>query len=742
MKKIIVLLIALIPVFLITVYMGWFGKARHVETPQSLPLPQEIIAERSQTQIDAAKKMSSYGDKQILFGDFHVHTTFSTDAFWWSLPILGGEGVHPMADACDYARYCSSIDFWAITDHAEASTPRKWQETKDSIRQCSFKNGSETNDVIPFVGFEWTQVGPTPEEHYGHKNVIFKDLEESKLSKRPIGAGGTATNALRNNTGSLMPPIVGVLDILNFQDYSDFDYFINEVRDIPTCPQNQSSASLSSDCYEFADTPGDLVRKLEEQNLDPLIIPHGSTWGFYTPPSSSWDKQLVPEMRPEKMKIIEIMSGHGNAEEYRSYQHIIGDLNNPVCPKPTSDFLPSCWRAGQIIEDRCLQEGLSKAECEERAKKTREFTANLGLGGHTLITGETPDDWLDSGQCKDCFLPAFNHNPLTSVQYGLAITDFSSEKPLNFKWGFISASDNHRSRPGTGYKPVDRLKNTEMLRARSKFWRDRTFPISKEKPASVLELSREDVLNSGLSFQLTELERQQSFWTQGGLAAVHSESRSRDGIWDALNRKEIYATSGPRMLLWFDEVSSSTSKPMGSEITTSENPVFVVKAVGSFKQLPGCPEFTIEGMSGERIEKLCAGECYNPSSERHKVTRIEIIKITPQVNSNENVSELIMDPWLSLPCENNINGCEVKFEDKDFIKDDRQAVYYARAIQEPTETINGDALRCTYDDQGNCLEVNPCYGDYRIDENDQCLTKVEHRAWSSPIFISKVQNEQ
>ena len=119
-----------------------------------------------------------------------------------------------------------------------------------------------------------------------------------------------------------MPPIVGVLDILNFQDYSDFDYFINEVRDIPTCPQNQSSASLSSDCYEFADTPGDLVRKLEEQNLDPLIIPHGSTWGFYTPPSSSWDKQLVPEMRPEKMKIIEIMSGHGNAEEYRSYQHL------------------------------------------------------------------------------------------------------------------------------------------------------------------------------------------------------------------------------------------------------------------------------------------------------------------------------------------------------------------------------------------------------------------------------------
>ena len=84
----------------------------------------------------------------------------------------------------------------------------------------------------------------------------------------------------------------------------------------------------------------------------------------------------------------------------------------------------------------------------------------------------------------------------------------------------------------------------------------------------------------------------------------------------------------------------------------------------------------------------------------------------------------------------------LKFEDKDFINDDRQALYYARAIQEPTETINGDALRCTYDDKGNCLEVNPCYGDYRIDKADQCLTKIEHRAWSSPIFVSNINNEQ
>ena len=148
------------------------------------PIPEEIIIERSIAQKNASLKRVNRS-KEILFGDLHVHSTFSTDANLWSLPIQYGrnEGAHPVGDACDYARFCSSVDFWSINDHAEATTPRKWKSTKESIRACNAVSLDKKNqDMVTFLGWEWTQAAVNRNEHYGHKNIILLEEDDDVVT--------------------------------------------------------------------------------------------------------------------------------------------------------------------------------------------------------------------------------------------------------------------------------------------------------------------------------------------------------------------------------------------------------------------------------------------------------------------------------------------------------------------------------------------------------------------------------
>ena len=163
------------------------------------PIPQNIVEKRSEIQKNASLKRVG-NTKEILFGDLHVHSTFSTDANLWSLPIQYGrnEGAHPVADACDYARFCSSVDFWSINDHAEATTPRKWKSTKESIRACNAVSLDKNNqDMVTFLGWEWTQASPKRNEHYGHKNIILLEEDDDKVPLRPIASTGTGSDFIR-----------------------------------------------------------------------------------------------------------------------------------------------------------------------------------------------------------------------------------------------------------------------------------------------------------------------------------------------------------------------------------------------------------------------------------------------------------------------------------------------------------------------------------------------------------------
>jgi hypothetical protein len=236
--------------------------------------------------------------------------------------------------------------------------------------------------------------------------------------------------------------------------------------------------------------------------------------------------------------------------------------------------------------------------------------------------------------------------------------------------------------------------------------------------------------------RLWEGERQASYFMTGGLAAAHAEGRGRAAIWEALRRREVYGTSGSRILLWFDLINATEGDaPMGSEVTLNRNPRFRVRAAGDFKQLPGCPDYAARALTPDRLERLCRGECYNPSDERRLISRVEVVRIQPQRTPDEPVTSLIRDPWRTLSCEPNPEGCIVEFEDEEFTTASRETVYYVRAIEEPTLAVNAGGVRCKYDEAGECTSVDPCYGDWRTSSSDDCLSPNEERAWSSPIRV-------
>jgi hypothetical protein len=240
-----------------------------------------------------------------------------------------------------------------------------------------------------------------------------------------------------------------------------------------------------------------------------------------------------------------------------------------------------------------------------------------------------------------------------------------------------------------------------------------------------------------VAFQLFEMERQASFFMTGGLVAVHSEGRDRGAIWQALQRREVYGTSGPRMLLWFDLLNAPGALgkefAMGGAVAMHASPIFRVRAVGSFEQQPGCPASAFEALGEAGVERVCASECYHPSDERRPITRIEVVRVQPQQSRDEPIAPLIQDPWQTFECDSDPAGCSVVFSDPDYQRDARDAVYYVRAIEAPIATINADGLRCQADADGRCSKIDICGLDG--DSSAECLGQAEPKAWSSPIFV-------
>jgi len=441
--------------------------------------------------------------------------------------------------------------------------------------------------------------------------------------------------------------------------------------------------------------------------------------------------------------MVEVYSGHGSAEEYRPWRAVdIGPDGVARCPGPGNGYTPECWKAGELSLERCtaeLERGAQggpgdEEECARRAAQARQDHAEAGVAGWRTLPGTRGEDWLDAGQCTDCFMPAYGYRPGSSVQYMLAKRSFEEgQPPRGLRFAMIGSSDIHTARAGNGYKELGRGEMTEGMGKRPGAGAAEYMRGQPEEPASVsVAIDPTNTEISGL--QLFENERSTSFFATGGLVAVHSAGRSREAIWQALERKEVYATSGPRILLWFELMEGDVAAAsMGASVARVAAPSFRVRAAGSFEQLPGCPEHVTQALGEERVRDLCLDECFHPSERRRPITRIEVVRIRPQLHGEEPLEGLIEDPWRTFSCPLGPESCEVFFSDEEYAGSGRDALYYVRAIEEPSPAIHADALSCTYDAAGRCVEVALCNADTPFDE--ECMGELEERAWSSPIWV-------
>lgn len=714
------LLLSLVALLLLVIAAGWLvGSAVLFDNPApELPLAVAVALPATVT-ADSGEFASAPGTTKILYGDLHVHTSYSLDAAIFDTSAVKGTGYTTPADACDFARYCSGLDFWSINDHAEAISPWQWQATREAVRQCDQISDPAVPDMVSFLGWEWTQgtTRPEPAGHYGHKNVIFRDLGEGLAPTRPIAARNDSVWRQMATAPTLIRGLALLgMSRLNLAGYESVAAHLASVSEMVDCEQ-ADVRDLPSNCYEFADTPTELYEKLDQWGFEALVIPHGLGWGTTNPIGADFAYQM-DEHNTKYQRLLEVNSGHGNSEIYRDMSIVLpGDT---VCPKPANGYTPCCWQAGEIIRSRCEKNGGD--DCLDRAGHTREKylealnPVSMLNKARSIVPSTHPDDWGQCDQLTDSFQPAYNYQPKQSAQYMLTLGD----KDQRYRPGFIGSSDNHTGRPGTGYKEVSRRFMTDGKDPGVPFPPGNSGSDQPEEP-------------SGLPFIDDQEDAVNAFFYTGGLVAVHSRDRSREAIWDALQARAVYGTSGPRIGLWFELIDGyGNSHHMGSELKLATPPIFRIGATGSIKQNLGCPDYAQAALGAKRIQELCRNECFNPSDQAYRIDRLEIVKILPRNSASENPADLIQDPWRVFDCSGQDSHCTAEFTDPDYVEDGREAAYYVRAIQEATDTIQGDPFGCEYDGEGNCVQSNYCIG---IDREEDCLSPAQHRAWSSPIYV-------
>lgn len=302
---------------------------------------------------------------------------------------------------------------------------------------------------------------------------------------------------------------------------------------------------------------------------------------------------------------------------------------------------------------------------------------------------------------KDKTTPSRGDFVRYALASGLKLADEGKSNP--YKFGFIGSSDTHLSAGSYSEDGHFGKFPAQSLGAEQR----QSIPAGGAKDWSESEDDNTQLLVS----------RQ---YAASGLAGVWAQSNTRADIFDAMKRKETFATSGPRMKLRFFagdyeggimqsadmmEAAYDRGVPMGGHYSEDNAPSFIAWAVQDpmsypLERLQIIKVWNEGGKPMESVTDIACGGSDAPINGRCESVGAELDLSTCETKSGKAAGEL-----------------KAQWQDPDY-KADQAASYYIRALEIPS------CRWSTWDSIRNGTPPNP-----------ELQTTVQERVWSSPIWV-------
>tara|TARA_B110000483_G_scaffold194960_1_gene232459 strand:+ start:554 stop:2557 length:2004 start_codon:yes stop_codon:yes gene_type:complete len=563
-----------------------------------------------------------------LFGDLHVHTTYSFDAYIFgtlatpddAYEFAKGKPIkHPAGFDVSLDR---PLDFYGVTDHgtflgqvAEAATPGNPYYDSPSSAQVNDLNSPENLNTSTF--------NRRREAFGGFLINTITALAERKLDIRYVDSisrrawADTVAAAQRHNDPGNFTTFIAYEYTASTPDMGNLHrnvIFKGNSNRIPSVPYGRGNSNDPEGLWKWMD-------RLREDGIESLAIPHNSNGsdGFMFALKDSFGNPLTKEYAELRMRnepIVEITQVKG-----------------------TSDTHP--------------------------ALSTNDEWADFEIMPYKVATQDYSEP--KGSYVRDALLE------------GIAMEQKEGFNP--YKFGLIGSSDTHTAASSQEednfFAKIGILDSNAELRGSIPM----TDPAFLSSEQSIVEVDGNKYMDSSAVT-----------WGASGLAGVWAEENTRDSIYDAFRRKESFATSGPRMTIRFfagydldqskvndpDLVEHlyANAKTMGSDIDgiAQKTPAFFVWAVRDSFTAPLQRVQIIKGYvdaGGNPQEQVFDVACSDGAAPDPLTHRC------PDNNAKVDIS--------SCAFSQDVGAAELKtFWNDPTFEVQQRAFYYVRALENPT----------------------------------------------------------